>query len=184
MSDLTAPDPYDAVILDLRAKRDQIDSAITLLGVLRGGITGISFDGPQATPPAASSDDVTYPGAFLGMSIPEAARKLLAGKKRTLSNAEIALALKSGGLALASVDPMNTIGSVLTRRFMKVGDIVKVGRGVWGLKEWYPNRNFRKAPAGLAAAPALDGDDDAGDPMPDIDLGDDDEDVSAVVGGC
>jgi hypothetical protein len=31
----------------------------------------------------------------------------------------------------------------LTRRFIEVGDIVKIGRGVWGLKEWYPGRSFK-----------------------------------------
>jgi hypothetical protein len=25
-----------------------------------------------------------------------------------------------------------------------VGDAVRVGRGTWGLKEWYPNRSFKK----------------------------------------
>jgi hypothetical protein len=35
---------------------------------------------------------------------------------------------------------------VLNRRFLQVGDIVRVGRGTWGLKEWYPNRSF-KAPS-------------------------------------
>jgi hypothetical protein len=42
-----------------------------------------------------------------------------------------------------SADPINTVGSVLTRRFKDVGDIVRVDRGIWGLKEWYPNRTFR-----------------------------------------
>lgn len=45
---------------------------------------------------------------------------------------------------LNSEQPANTIGSVLTRRFQQVGDVVKVGRGVWGLKEWYPNRSFNR----------------------------------------
>ena len=42
-----------------------------------------------------------------------------------------------------SKDPVNTVGSVLTRRFGEVGDVVKVGRGIWGLKEWYPGRSFK-----------------------------------------
>ena len=37
--------------------------------------------------------------------------------------------------------------SVLTRRYNETGDIVRVGRGVWGLKEWYPGRNFNKKDA-------------------------------------
>lgn len=51
---------------------------------------------------------------------------------------------------LTSADPVNVVGSVLTRRFNQVGDVVKVGRGIWGLKEWYPGRNFK--PVSRAAA--------------------------------
>ena len=43
-----------------------------------------------------------------------------------------------------SVDPINTVGSVLTGRANVVGDIVKVGRGVWGLASWYPGRSLKK----------------------------------------
>jgi hypothetical protein len=58
-----------------------------------------------------------------------------------------------------SVDPINTVGSVLTRRFAQVGDIVRVGRGTWGLADWYPNRTFKKpgpkgSPAAEEASPA------------------------------
>jgi hypothetical protein len=35
---------------------------------------------------------------FLGMSIPEAVKKLLASRKRTMNNVEIARELKAGGL--------------------------------------------------------------------------------------
>jgi hypothetical protein len=57
---------------------------------------------------------------------------------------DIATLFKAGGLVLNSKDWTNTIGAVLTRRSIEVGDIVKVERGTWGLKEWYPNRSFAK----------------------------------------
>lgn len=78
------------------------------------------------------------------MTIPEAAKKLLATRRQPMRNPDIAAALRAGGLHLNSADPVNTIGSVLTRRFNEVGDIVKIDRGTWGLKEWYPNRSFKK----------------------------------------
>lgn len=131
-------DAYETVLADLRAKRDQIDQAIKAIEALRGGT-------PSATPTSPSqttqSDD---PGAFLGMSMHEATRKLLASRRRPLGNAEILTALKAGGLVMRSADPINTIGSVLTRRFHDVGDVVRVGRGTWGLPEWYPNRSWKK----------------------------------------
>lgn len=61
-----------------------------------------------------------------------------------MGNAEIAAALQAGGLVMGSAEPSNTVGSILTRRYDQVGDIVKVGRGIWGLQEWYPNRSFKK----------------------------------------
>lgn len=136
------PDHYEAVLADLRAQRDKITQAIELIESLRGG--------PRAEPrPQAeqvSQNDSGGPGDYLGMTIADAARKLLASRRRTLTNAEIADGLKRGGLVMQSVDAMNTIGTVLTRRFNQVGDIVRVDRGTWGLQEWYPNRNFKKKP--------------------------------------
>jgi hypothetical protein len=81
------------------------------------------------------------------MSITDAAKKLLAARRQPLKNPDIAAAFKAGGLHLRSKDPVNTVGAVLTRRSIKVGDIVKIGRGVWGLKEWYPGRSFKKEKA-------------------------------------
>lgn len=141
-------DPYDAVLADLQAKRDQIDQTIRLLESMR--TSGGSTAPLNCQAAATSADD---PGAFLGMSIPEAAKRLLASKKRSMTNGEISAALQAGGLAMTSADPSNTIGSVLTRRFHQIGDIVRVDRGTWGLKEWYPNRHFR-APAKAGDAKA------------------------------
>jgi hypothetical protein len=91
--------------------------------------------------------DRTSPGVFLGKSIVEAAKMLLAAKRQPIRNPDIAAALSAGGLVLNSKEPANTIGSVLGRRANDVGDIVKVGRGTWGLREWYPGRSFGKKDA-------------------------------------
>lgn len=136
-------DPYAAVLADLKAKRDQIDAAIQAIEGLRatGGVT-VSASATVTQPGQNSPPD--GPGAYLGMTIPDAAKKVLATRRQTMGNADILAALKAGGLHLNSRDPINTIGSVLTRRFNVVGDIVRVGRGTWGLKEWYPNRSFKE----------------------------------------
>ena len=134
-------DPYAVVLADLRAKRDQIDQAIQAIESVRGnapmtkpnsGVQGVS-DGPP-----------NEAGAYLGMSIAAAARKLLASQKRAMGTSDILVALTAGGLALTSADPINTVSAVLGRRFDRVGDIVRVERGIWGLKEWYPNRSFKR----------------------------------------
>lgn len=134
-------DPYAAVLKDLKAKRAQIDQAIQVIEGLRGGISIPGISSPSQRGPG---DEVDGPGAFLGMTIVDATKKLLRARKRKMNNAEIVAALKAGGMAMESADPINTVGSVLTRRFNKEGDIVRVDRGTWGLIEWYPGRNFKK----------------------------------------
>lgn len=133
-------DPYDAVLADLRAKREEIDKTITLLESLRDERLGVA---PAQSQGPVAEDDTPSTGMFLGMSIVDAAKKLLGMRKRTMTNSEILAELKAGGVVLTGADPLNVVGSVLTRRFNNVGDVVRVGRGIWGLKEWYPNRNFK-----------------------------------------
>jgi DNA-directed RNA polymerase delta subunit len=157
-----ATDPYEVVLADLRARKAQIEQAISAIEAIRGGApTGSSFSGASAAQQSTNSD-IDSPGAFLGMSIVDAAKKLLAAKRQPLRNPDIAAAFKRGGLAMNSKDAVNTIGSVLTRRANEVGDLVKVDRGTWGLKEWYPNRSFKKGqqvekPETITAATANEG---------------------------
>ena len=137
-------DPYETGLADLYAQREKIDNAIAAIESLRSGTPA----GQRATTPAGnqggSNHGVDGPGALLGMSIADATKKLLAAKRVPLKNPDIATLFKAGGLVLNSKDWTNTIGAVLTRRSETTGDIVKVERGTWGLKEWYPNRSFTK----------------------------------------
>ncbi|MER8435659.1 winged helix-turn-helix domain-containing protein [Mesorhizobium sp. M1312] len=161
-----ATDPYEVVLNDLRAKKAQIEQAISAIEAIRGGTPNGSYSTAAAAAPAGQNSDIDSPGAFLGMSIVDAAKKLLAAKRQPLRNPDIAIAFKRGGLAMNSKDAVNTIGSVLTRRANDVGDLVKVDRGTWGLKEWYPNRSFKKgAPAekGEVASPLASDEEPIGD---------------------
>lgn len=141
-----ASDPYELVLADLWAKKAQIDQAISAIEAIHGGAISQPASGQSSS---SGNDhpnsDIESPGAFLGMSIVDAAKKILEVKRQPLRNPEISAAFKRGGLVLNSKDPVNTIGSVLTRRANEVGDLVKVDRGTWGLKEWYPNRTFKTA---------------------------------------
>lgn len=150
-------DPYALVLADLRAKRDQIDIAIRAIeNLLSGKVSPITEPNAESISPDASDDA----GAFLGMSIAEAAKKLLTTKRRAMNNAEIAAGLVAGGLVMNSREPQNTVGSILTRRFDSVGDVVRVGRGTWGLAEWYRNRTFKRKAAGKAEPVADEPSDD------------------------
>jgi hypothetical protein len=150
MNDEPEPNPYNAVISDLRAKRDQIDHAIKLLETLREGIL-IPGMGAQPAPSlenmighATTRDGEVAAGTFHGMGIEDATRKLLQMRKRTMGAQEIADSLRMGGLVLQSETPANTIASVLSRAFNAGSDIVRVSRGMWGLQAWYPNQRFNR----------------------------------------
>ena len=132
------PSPYEAVIADLKQQRDKIDQTITALEILSGGTGGAI----QTTQPTNAGGVDATEGAFLGMSIAEASKALLLLHKKVLGNAEIVNGLEAGGLVLKPGNKINTVGSILNRRFNKIGDIVSVSRGKWGLKEWYPNKRF------------------------------------------
>ena len=134
-------DPYEAVLADLRAQREKINQTIALISSLRGMSSGIAALPLTADQRPEGNEDVR--SMFLGMSIVDAVLKLLALRKRKMTNNEILAELKAGGLELSSQEPLNVIGSVLSRRFHAVGDIVRIDRGTWGLKAWYPGRNFK-----------------------------------------
>lgn len=140
-------DPYDAVIADLESKITQLQQAVSALRAIKSGAAAVA-GGATVTANAEAARPSDGPGAFLGLSIPEAAKKLLSSRRAPMRNPDIWAALKAGGMHLNSAEPVNTIGSVLTRRFTDVGDIVRVGRGTWGLKEWYPNRSFKSEKGG------------------------------------
>lgn len=139
-------DPYEAVLADLRAQKERIDSTIALLESLRASGIPATVKRVTATGEASKSKGENRPdlgpGAFLGMTIHDATKRLLASQRRQMQTAEIVTELERGGLVLTSADKINTVGSVLLRRFNTVGDIVRVARGLWGLQEWYPGRKF------------------------------------------
>ena len=80
------PDPYDLVIADLLTKRDQIDRTIEMLTALREGRAPMPA---QRIGPLAAAEAASGPGAYLGMTIPDAAKKLLAAKREPMGNADI-----------------------------------------------------------------------------------------------
>jgi hypothetical protein len=72
------------------------------------------------------------------MTIVDATMKFLRTTRQNQKTEDILSALKRGGLAFSSSNPINTVGSVLARNWETKGDIVRVERGLWGLGEWHP----------------------------------------------
>jgi HB1, ASXL, restriction endonuclease HTH domain len=154
------PDPYDLVLRDLRAQRDKIDAAIEAIESVRGFTSrattqiaeAVSIPSPPPEPvPTAPETAITAPVAaptsgsasYAGLTVYDAARKVLQRFGKPIPQQALTDGIQDGGLKLNAIDPYNTVGSVLTRRFYEHGDIVRVARGTWALPEWFPDRDFR-----------------------------------------
>lgn len=138
-------DAYALVISDLKRKRDEIDRTITRLEALAEGNHILSPSTPEADQETETEgehiEEIPAEGEFLGMSVVKAVKKLLSQRRKPMSPADLAIELEHGGLPTAG---SRTVSTMLQRRRDQVGDVVSPKRGLWGLKEWYPRRNFGK----------------------------------------
>ena len=125
MEDVQGIDPYEVVLADLRAERAKLDEMIERTEEFRRKALGL----PVRSPRTRSSP--TGSGPYAGLTIADAARKLLVERGCAMSNTEIAEALAEGGLGVNSNDPINTVSSVLNRRLHQFGDVQRAGRGYW-----------------------------------------------------
>jgi hypothetical protein len=145
-SDESAIHAYEIVLADLRARREQIDHAISAIEALIGaaavfpGAGGLSATASVTSP--TPTPEVVRPGMFLGNTIADAGRKVLEINKRTMKTREILDSILLGGIHMTSAQPINVVQTILGRQ----KDIVKVARGEWGLTAWYPSSGrFKKA---------------------------------------
>ncbi len=134
MRALTPPIPinYAAVLIDLEAKRVELDSAIAAIKVLIRQ-TG-SMAATTAPVPRISSLSQIPPDAFVGLSISKSIRKLHEMNQPRLPVAEILRGLEAGGLKR---NKYRNVYSILRGREAYQADIIKVDRR-WGLAEWNP----------------------------------------------
>ena len=137
---------YTAILADLEAKKAALEATIaSIRSALSLGTLGQSGD----VPPSLNGTVInTYgspitgtevpAGAFLGKSIPDAAKLYLAIVKKKQTSREIAEALKRGGMESTSKNFFGNVHSILDRARKQNTGIVKLDRSHWGLAEWYP----------------------------------------------
>ena len=126
---------YRAVLADLKERRINMDLAIAALEVLCGEPTVVIGGTKESTSTEIQAD------TFVGLNIAEAASKYLRIMGRGAKSTEqVAEALVRGGLAVTKA----SVSSILRKNNRTgEGDVIKVGRGLWGLQEWYPGRPRR-----------------------------------------
>jgi hypothetical protein len=130
--------PYDAVIADLEAKRDQMTAMIENLKQLKGLANSVLVAGMAVAPVVNASTSISH-DAFFGMSLPDAARKYLSVVKKTVPHPQLCDALLDGGFKTSATNFREVVRSALSRH----PDFVKIN-SQWGLSEWYGKRG-RKA---------------------------------------
>ena len=138
---------YGLVIADLKRQRADIDAMIAKLEAMAGSQPIPLSDSTVASLPNEENPVPlqTENNPYLGMSIADATIALLRKTRRAMGPTEIVNELEAGGLILSGNNKPNTVNTVLARRRDRLGDLVKPKRGQWGLKEWYPGRNFGKS---------------------------------------
>jgi hypothetical protein len=128
------PINYEAVLADLESRKAQLEAAIAGIKLMLGQ-SGTAPSGPGG---GTHTGGTPAHDAFIGMSIPEAAKKHLTVVRKKLPTQEIMAALEAGGLPPSKY---STVYAILRRRENQVGDIINM-KGDWALQEWFPN--YRK----------------------------------------
>lgn len=129
------PIDYRAVLEDLRTRRDALDSAIAAFELLSGQPVVVIGGAKHKHETEVQAD------TFVGLNIAEAAAKYLRMMgKGAKSTEQVAAALVLGGLSVTQA----SVSSILRKNNRNgEGEVIKVGRGLWGLQEWYPGRPRR-----------------------------------------
>jgi hypothetical protein len=127
------------ILATLKAKRAALDQAISAMeAFISGEAPG---GGSNSSGGESSMGSSIQPDTFVGMNIAEAASRYLHITGRPAKSTEgISEALNHGGLNCT----LTSVSAILRRNNNSgEGDVIRVGRGLWGLQEWYPGRPRR-----------------------------------------
>jgi hypothetical protein len=127
---------YKAVLEDLKAKKANIEE--TIAAVERFIVSGLAdLAVPGTSTPKTTAIEVD---AFIGLNILQAAEKYLQMTGKPAKTTEqIAAALNKGGLTVS----VGSVSTILRRSDNGENPVTRVGRSLWGLASWYPNRPRR-----------------------------------------
>jgi hypothetical protein len=126
---------YNVVLADMKARHAALGQSIASMEAwLKGGGAPAGDFGASHNGHSTTKIDID---TFAGLNIPNATSKYLrmVGKPARTTDI-ITKALNDGGLKCNQASVATVLG-----RSIASGDIYKVGRGVWGLKEWYASSN-------------------------------------------
>jgi hypothetical protein len=131
---------YGAVIADLEAKIAALQGMLAAMKAAQAsGVlgAGVAVEGGGLATSSTGIQPVELPvGALMNKSIPDAIKLYLGSVKKKKTNAEIADALKEGGVESTSSDFMGIVTSALNR-LRGQNEVLRFADG-WGLASLYP----------------------------------------------
>lgn len=141
---MSEPIDYAALIEKLLEDRADIDRMLAWAQRKQqeeqAGVLATPSQQPQ--PIAKPVNPIRYTSlaqdTFFRMSVPDAIKKYLNIAKRPKTAKDITTALDSGGLTHQAKNLYATVYPTLLR-MEDANEVVRVGKGEWGLSEWYPS---------------------------------------------
>ncbi|HEY6126976.1 MAG TPA: hypothetical protein VIW23_02230 [Candidatus Acidoferrum sp.] len=126
---------YKAVLEDLKAKKASLEQAIAAVeAIVGGGLGDATVLNGGSTSKAIEAD------TFIGLNILQASEKYLQIVGRPAKTTEqIAAGLNKGGLTVSQ----GSVSTILRRSDNGDSPVTRVGRSLWGLASWYPNKSRR-----------------------------------------
>jgi hypothetical protein len=142
-------DHYDVTIADLEAKQAEIGEMIANLKRMRamGGslptkttepIVGKSVENHDNESVAATVVNGLAGTPYYGLGLAEASIKCLSlTDRQVMTVKKIWKTLSDAGVKILADRPEAAVSWALRKRERKVGDVVLIGNGEWGLENWY-----------------------------------------------
>lgn len=139
----------DRLLRELRAERarliDGVSSIDRQIAERERYLRHLYGDAAPEGPAPNASSPKDSPGVFHGLARPAAVHKALelSLDKKPLTARQIADVLAAHGVSLKTHNPVHSVQTALNRRRDSHGDVVHVGRGMWGLVSWYTEAELR-----------------------------------------
>jgi hypothetical protein len=132
---------YRQLLADLEQERENIERMIVWVkGRMQQADSVQAIESPNSkgrNPINPIRYTSLAPDTFFRMSVPDAIKKYLNIAKRPKTAKDITAALDSGGLTHQAKNLYATVYPTLLRMEGN-NDVARVGKGEWGLTEWYP----------------------------------------------
>lgn len=132
---------YQQLLAELEQERDNIERMIIWVKDRMEQADSAEAIGSSAKPTPSMATRFPRslaPDTFFRMTVPDAIKKYLNIAKRPRTAKDITAALDSGGLTHQAKNLYATVYPTLLR-MESANEVVRVGKGEWGLSEWYPS---------------------------------------------